>query len=522
MSRISLNVIGSALLTMGLASGTLSPVLAQMTSGPGLSSGSGEGTGAGGFSGVVRNRSGSISGTGPRPSSIYVESPLPGPRPRAPLVGFGPDVDIRFPNDPFIIPFMVLEQPGTTDENAPTQITADNLRDARLIKTAEERSLALQRIAQGATARGQFFLAHKTLEEAITAASDVKEPLVRDQRLIALVTSLTKLADALLFAGRQKRSAIDFSLPGAKPVKPVPLPDTKPAPPALPDATPPKPAPVRDSKPAPPASPGPKLGDVPAAMPAEPLPDATDKKVLMRMVRLDWKRAIYLAELINDPTYRNEMLYEIADKQADGSRIIANETHDADAQANLKLADELLVDAFDVTKKIDRLIWRYRALYRISLQAADSMQYSRGIELAKQIENGESRAEAMLLLAASQSRNNQSQAATATYQYAAEAVATVQQDGLRGVLAELVVDSLVVTGRYEDARACVVLYPTQSQRLVALGSIAKSQGSRGAAESARRWIATEVPAEFRPTLYRQVMTGVLDAIEQNRPKDSLN
>jgi hypothetical protein len=260
----------------------------------------------------------------------------------------------------------------------------------------------------------------------------------------------------------------------------------------------------------------------PPAAEAEPLPDGSDKAVLMRMVRLDWKRAIYLAELISDPTYRNEMLYEIADKEADGSRIIANETHEADSQANFKLADELLVDAYEVTKKIDRLIWRYRALYRISLQAADSLQYARGIDIAKRIENGESRAEAMLLLAASQSRNNQNQAATQTYQYAAEAVATVQQDGLRGVLTELLVDSLVVTGRYEDARACTVLFPTDSQKLVALGAIAKSQASRGAAESARRWIATEIPEQYRPILYRQVTTGVLDAIEQNRPKDALN
>ncbi len=253
------------------------------------------------------------------------------------------------------------------------------------------------------------------------------------------------------------------------------------------------------------------------------LPDTVDKNVLMRMVRLDWKRAIYLAELINDPTYRNEMLYEIADREADGSRIIANETHEAaESQASFKLADELLVDAYNVTKKIDRLIWRYRALYRIALQAADSLQYTRGIDIAKKIENGESRAEAMLLLAASQCRNNQNDAATATYQYAAEAVATVQQNGLRGVLAELLLDSLVVTGRFEDARACVSLFPTQSQRLVALGAIAKSQASRGAAESARQWIATEIPEQYRAILYRQVTTGILDAIEQKPPVQSAN
>ena len=56
----------------------------------------------------------------------------------------------------------------------------------------------MQRIANGAIASNQLVLAHHTLEEAITATSQVTMPLVRDQRLIALVTSLTSLTDALL------------------------------------------------------------------------------------------------------------------------------------------------------------------------------------------------------------------------------------------------------------------------------------------------------------------------------------
>jgi hypothetical protein len=507
MSRVFLNRMVTALVALGLASGTLAPAVAQMTGPPSLSSGTGQGTGAGGFSGVIRSNSGSISGTGPPPSSRFVGSPLPGPRPARRQAGFGPDADVRFPNDPFIVPFEVLEQPGANDPNAPTQVTPEILKNARLIASPEERSLALQRIAQGATSRGQFFLAHRTLEEAISATSLVNEPLVRDQRLIALVTSLNKLADALLFAGRQKRSVLD--LPPSPPATPVPAPARTPENPAPPQPTPAKPA-TPNAQPGAPAAP----------TRAEPLPGPVDKDQLMHMVRLDWKRAIYLAELINDPTYRNEMLYEIADRQADGSRIIANETQEADSQATFKLADELLVDAFGVTKKIDRLIWRYRALYRISLQAADSLQYARGVEIARNIDNGETRAEALLVLAASQCRNNQNQAATATYQHAAQAVATVKQEGLRGVLAGLLVDSLIMTGRYEDARACTSLYPMESSRLVALGSIAKSQASRGAAESARKWIASEIPEQYRPILYRQVTTGILDSIEQNRPKES--
>jgi hypothetical protein len=125
----------------------------------------------------------------------------------------------------------------------------------------------------------------------------------------------------------------------------------------------------------------------------------------------------------------------------------------------------------------------------------------------------------MLLLAEAQTRDNQNEGATWSYEEAAKAVATVQQDGLRGVLAGFVVDSLIASGRFQDARKCIVLYPAQSQRLVALGAIAESQGKRGSGEVARRWIADEVPEQFRPILYRRVTTGVLSAIESNRSKD---
>ncbi len=81
------------------------------------------------------------------------------------------------------------------------------------------------------------------------------------------------------------------------------------------------------------------------------------------------------------------------------------------------------------------------------------------------------------------------------------------------------VDSLIATGRFDDARACVVIYPEESQQLVALGAIAESQGRRGGAEAARRWIANEAPAAYRPSLYRRVVAGYLWAIEQNRGRE---
>jgi hypothetical protein len=95
-------------------------------------------------------------------------------------------------------------------------------------------------------------------------------------------------------------------------------------------------------------------------------------------------------------------------------------------------------------------------------------------------------------------------------------VARVEQDGLRGVLTGYLVDSLISTGRFEDARACLVLYPTASERFVAMGAIAESEGRRGSAERARQWIARDAPPAYRSALYRRVISGVLGKIGNSR------
>jgi len=514
MNHAFVSALKPASLALGVSLGILGQAQAQMTGGPGLSSGSGSGTGSGASSGIQRNPSGSLSGVGPSSESrdMLRTQPVPPIGTRTPRahVPFGPGVDVTYPNDPYVLPFVELEQQfAGPDDKAPTQITNSLLKSARMIASPDERSLALQRIANGARESRQLFLAHQLLEEATEAASKVTVPLVRDQRLIAIVKSMTGLTEAMLLQGRQLLNETAALENLGKP---------------------------------------------------EPLPKGADPSVLIRGSRLEWKRAAYLAQIISNPTYRNQMLYEVAESMASGSASIANEyvmavapepsraprppepaepaaatpkpaagaaprtaqpakSKNTNVDAMQKTADEILIESYDVARKCDRLIWRYRAMARIALLAADSDQYKRGVELARGIENGESRAEAMLLLAEAQARDGQNAGATLSYQEAAEAVATVKQDGLRGVLAGFVVDSLITSGRFQDARKCTVLYPNQAQRLVALGAIAESQGRRGSADEARKWIAADIPEEFRSTLYRQVTTGVLTAIElDNRGK----
>jgi len=502
------------------------------------------------------------------------------------MVPFGPGVDVNFPNDPYLV--MRLQHGAFSPEGKNLAgVSPELLRNARLIADPGERSFALERIAKGAVLSDQLVLAHQTLEEATAAASQVTVPLVRDQRAIAIVKTISQVVgDRSLITELLQESRNQANL---------------------------RPEDARA---------------------LEALPNHLDSAGLIRLARLEWKRAAYVATKIGNPTYRNEMLYIVVESQAWGSADIAGSNVDRTAteprvsrsvpskpEQNepftfAKLADEVLVDSFENAKKIDRLIWKYTAMDRIVQLAASSQQYSRGVELARRIENAELRAEALLVLADSQCRRERfvsfdevppkgfafpselsgriyidterhrlvlrnflskaeldrlignpkerfdelakridedenirdedkpkvrlqvqaflpklnaplekiyrlsaadQEAATPVYGFAAEAVASIQEEGLRGVLADLLVrDRLIAAGRFDDARACIVLYPEQSQRLVALGAVAEAQGARGGAESARRWIAREVPEEYRPTLYRRVTTGVLASIEESR------
>jgi hypothetical protein len=597
MHRTLPPTIRSAVLVCAIALVASEPVHAQMTGGPGLSSGSGQGTGAGGRTGVLRNPTGSLSGVGP------------------PSARFGPGVDESFPTDRELLPYLTIEHYGQpSDPNAPSLVTPELVKQARAIQTPEERSLSLERIANGAIASNQLTLAHNTLEEAMKATSEVTIPLVRDQRLIEIVKSLSALSSALLLVGRE-------ALDTAAPLLPEqPAPDNSGGRQIGREAAPPKGAgnaaqedefakalrssdfkqasaivhkmeedlqdtlkrdkdklsktqqealrdqlfqmsrqlterefahelgrgdfkkssdliqTLKDEFQYGQTRPTDKLSDSQARAMREQLSRLARQlnDTVIRIARLEWRRGVYLASIIGNPTYRNEMLYKVADSEASGSASIAaiylktaaDSAGDVQPLGNTPgndrlatTADSILVDAFEVAKKIDRLIWKYRAMIQVAIAAADSQQYTRGVELCRGIDNGESRAEAMMVLAESQCRNNQNQAATAAYQEAARAVGMIQQEGLRGVLAGFVIESMIVTGRFEDARACVVLFPMQSQRLVALGLIAESQGRRGAAESARRWIAREIPEQYRDGLYRHVVVGVLQAIDEKRNQD---
>lgn len=492
-------------LALGLAL-TIAPPLFGQYPGPPISSGSGAGTGTGMMGGATRNTTGTglesggpgSTGTGfesgAGPQQLPSRNPLlPGtnrrdgafdsgafPRNVSPsqAVPRGPGVGTTFPDDVTLFPLQWIERSdGSSNPTDLSTVQPKQLEDARTITSAGDRSLTLQRIAGAAIFSNQLPLAHRALAEATDAALLESVPLVRDQRLIAIATMLNFLAEAHLREGKVDLATAD-------------------------------------------------LGESPS-----PLPKA-DRTVLIRRALVEWQRAADATSRIANPTYRSEMLNRVIDSQAYGSQTIVNEfpapkdpasNNSADPGASFNgLPDRILQEAAALAFRIERPVWRDRALVAIAQAAAASKQFRRGLEVSRMIPQPEVRTDALVKIAEAQARRGDPDGATSTYKEAALAVASIPLDDPRAVLAGVLIDNLISVGRFEDARATIVLYPDTPRRIIALGAIAESQGRRGAGDSARAWIAREVAPQYQSALYRRVNTGILSAIEENRNPDLSN
>ncbi|MBV8611090.1 MAG: hypothetical protein JO034_26975 [Singulisphaera sp.] len=504
LPKVAAGLSVSLALTLVAASRAQAP-----NSGPPLSSGSGAGTGTGMMGGDTRNTTGTgqesgrlggttgtgtESGTGPR-SWPSREPLLPEVGPRQPLPGgrmprttgsipLGPGATTNFPDNPALFPSPTLPE-GEPGESELSQVSPDILRDARAITDPGERSLALQRTANVAIFSQQLPLARQALIDAAEAALRVPVPLIHDQRLTAIIISMSNLAEATLREGK-----VDLSLPEIE-------------------------------------------GDQPSALPN------VDRVKVIGQAEESWNRAADLAWRILNPTYRVEMLYRVVDNAAYGSQVIINEfphggesihnggesMHDgqnAEGRAIEAAADRVLANAAATAVRIERPVWRDRALVQITIAASASKQFARGSQVARTIPHPEVRSDALIRLADAQARRGDPQGATQTYADAARSVASIPAEGPRIILTGVLLDDMISVGRFGDAKASVGLYDDRPHQLNALGAIAESQGRRGRADEARAWITREIPPQEQSILYRRVNAGIISAIENSRSKDISN
>jgi hypothetical protein len=390
----------------------------------------------------------------------------------------GPGVNVRFPDDPALGPLFMGEEPRVPAGTRPQAlVTPEMLENARLVGNNYDRSRALLELARESILSNQLLLAHRVLEQAGTAALNEPDPLRHDQLIIELINTTGLLSETLIREGRTQPSLLEPS-------------DTRP----------------------------------------EPLGRKLDTKLSLRLAKLEWQRAAFMAQRIGNPTYRSEYIDRVVEGLGKDSARIVDQVRqpaegtdgntaareESDNEEYRKAGDDFLVEAARIAADIERPIWRNLAYVRTAVVAGESKQFARAVSVAREIENPEARAQGFLLVAESQARARDDKAATESYSEVANAIARVSQTGLRGVLTGFLVDSLISTGRFEDARASLVLYPTESERFVALEAIAENQGRRGSAADARQWIARDAPPEYRPALYRRVNNGLLAAVRTER------
>jgi hypothetical protein len=389
---------------------------------------------------------------------------------------------VTFPDDPLVGPLLAGQgEEGPFDPKAPARVTAEMLNEAAKISSTYDRARAMLDLGREAILGSQLVLAHRALEQAGTAALAEPSSLRHDQMIIELIVRTSAFTEAIFIEGRNRALLAEEE-----------------------------------------------------AAPAQPLPQKKlDPRMAVRLVRLEWQRAAVLARQIDNPTFRSEYLERVAEAVSrDSGRIIEyihpTMTSELEGEARPpklsdqevkdleKSADEYILEALQIAQEIERSIWKSFALERIAVNAGQSQQFARAFEVASSIQNAERRAQTLILVAEEQCQFKRDDEATKSYAGAAEAVACITQAGLRGVVNGFLVDSLISHGRFEDARACLSLYPTESQQLVALGAIAEGQGTRGDPKAAREWIDREAPPEFRDALYRRVNNGVMAAINKNR------
>jgi len=111
----------------------------------------------------------------------------------------GPGVNTTFPDDTTLFPFSAFPtEAGRTSPPDLSTVQPRELEFARSITDPGDRSLTLHKVANVAIFGNQLDLAHRALSEGATAALAIQEPVVRDLRLIALISALNNLAEAHL------------------------------------------------------------------------------------------------------------------------------------------------------------------------------------------------------------------------------------------------------------------------------------------------------------------------------------
>lgn len=380
-----------------------------------------------------------------------------------------------------------MEEPNPLLEISPfsqlaTELTPEQIRkideellaNIQAITNPEERVLALVRAGNYKTALHQYDVSRRAFDRALESVGQISDPLRKDLRLFAILEGLGRLADEQI---NEAMADMSYSL----------------------------------------------LSEEESGVTPE------RRMALVDQAIESLQRAGQYARMVRRPSYLFETIHGIVDLSARIAQKIGAGVNSETTRQNFETiadplrekADQILVWATELTLKNPSGPWRDQGLVSLSSAAAGSNQFRRGMEIALQIPTPEIRGDALIRLAEAEARRGTPEAATRAYSLAAAAIARIPVDDLRATLTDVLVDSLVSSGRFTDARRSIVLYPNDRQKLDALGAVAKSMGERNMADQAREWINREVPEAYRDRLLRKVSDGVLRTLEGYRSETFL-
>lgn len=439
--------------------------------GPRISTGSGSGTGTGQSAGSfgatgTGTESGGLGATGTgMEGGPGGAGGMPYPR------GHG---GMARPTGPRIDP-MEMPLPGGPGhaQRLIGKADTDLMRDALAITDPGERSLALVRVARTSVFLGRPDLGHIAVFKAAEDAQLVPDATLRDQRIVNVIEAALSLAE------EHMREVHPFEDDGAS------------------------------------LHPGPGL----------PEPIKADRRSNLDSGRKEWDLAFTLAFAVQNPSARTETAFSVVESESLGSSALVREPFRLAGRRpdpsqlpalTRNFSDALLATAIDHAQRIDRPVWRDRALIAIATNAAVSGQFARAAQAAGTILQPEVRTDALLKIAENQVIFGRPTDATATYERVARTISEVPLADPRETLVGVLIDSLIAFGRFDDARAAVVLYANPANPPIALAAVAESQGRRNLAASAQEWIAKETSPELRSLLYRKLNDGLLAAFEQKR------
>lgn len=260
-------------------------------------------------------------------------------------------------------------------------------------------------------------------------------------------------------------------------------------------------------------------GDVKLA----PLPIELRASVL-RIARKTVSLAGLLAKAIQQDNFRSEALSLVAKSESSASSQIArflkrgNQANDAVRSMLGPYPDQMLVESYKLASLVPIAIWRDRALVELVTDAATSEQYDRARQVAVRIPQSQARADALIRLAEAQALEGYSDEATKSYQDATVAVASIPMEAPRRTVANVLLDSLILVNRFEDARIASTLIGDPIFRREVLSAVALAMGERGLDEAAYTWIDREAPPEDRDALRRNVIDGMQEYVYNGRKK----